>query len=154
MSADSQDRNQALVPRRVIVFYMLVLASVLGLVVRLVDLQVLKRDHFRQLAQAQSEGHVYVRVKRGEILDRNLRELAVSVESGSVGSHAGQVPEPGKAATALAPFLPLNQEEIRETLDSNTGFTYLARKIPPHQVTTINALKLKGIQVDWDVKRN
>jgi cell division protein FtsI/penicillin-binding protein 2 len=153
MNADSPDRNHALNPRRVILFYMLVLVSVAGLVVRLVDLQVLKRDHYRQQAQAQSKGHVYVRFKRGEILDRNLRELAVSVESGSVGSHAGQVRDPGKAAKALAPFLPLSREEIQETLVSNTGFTYLARKIPPHQVTTINALKLKGIQVDWDMKR-
>ena len=153
MNADSRNRNQALVPRRVILFYVLVLASVAVLVVRLVDLQVVKRDHYRQLAEAQSEGHVYVRVKRGEILDRNLRELAVSVESGSVGSHAGQVSDPGKAADALAPFLPLSPEEIQKTLVSNTGFTYLARKIPPHQVTTINALNLKGIQVDWDVKR-
>ena len=153
MNADSRNRNQALVPRRVILFYVFVLASVAVLVVRLVDLQVLKRDHYRQLAEAQSKSHVYVRVKRGEILDRNLRELAVSVESGSVGSHAGQVPDPGKAADALAPFLPLSPEEIQKTLVSNTGFTYLARKIPPHQVTTINALDLKGIQVDWDVKR-
>ena len=153
MNADSPDRNHALNPRRVILFYMFVLASVAGLVVRLVDLQVLNRDHYRLLAQAQSEGHVYVRFKRGEILDRNLRELAVSVESGSVGSHAGQVPDPGKAAKALAPFLPLSREEIQETLVSSSSFTYLARKIPPHQVTTVNALKLKGIQVDWDMKR-
>ena len=153
MSAEPEVRKPVLNPKRVMVFYLVILASVALLVVRLVDLQVFKREYYRQLAQAQSEGHVYVRYKRGEILDRNLRELAVSVESGSVGSHAGQVPDPDKAARALAPFLPLGPEEIHRKLASNTSFSYLARKIPPHQVTTIQGLNLKGIQVDWDVKR-
>ena len=153
MSVQSEDQPRSLGPGRVLVFYLLILVWIVGLLVRLVDLQVFQSDYYRKLAQGQGEGHTYLRSKRGEILDRNLRELAVSVETGSIGAQAGRIQNFEKTARALGPFLRLDGEKIREKLTSNTGFTYLARKIPPHQVPMIRDLKLPGIQVDWEVRR-
>jgi cell division protein FtsI (penicillin-binding protein 3) len=60
--------------------------SLWGLViaVRLVDLQVLERAFFERQSARQSERTINLDPRRGPILDRNGRPLAVSVEAESI----------------------------------------------------------------------
>ena len=69
------------------------------------------------------------RAPRGSILDREGRELAVSVEATSVYAIPDDVENPRAAAQALAPLLGLTAREVLERLESEHGFVWIRRQI-------------------------
>src|SRR5262249_1492265 len=84
----------------------------LGLVVwsafgvgRLVELQIVQGPRYRARAQRQQERRIEVAGRRGPILDRQGRQLAVSVEVSSVYAIADEVEDARSTGAALSPVL-------------------------------------------------
>lgn len=148
---DPQIRT-TLVGRLILLFLGFVLWA--GLITyRLVDLQVLEGPRFRQQAEAQQQGFVEVNAKRGDILDRRLEELAISVRSDSVFAQPAKVQDPLKTAEVLSPLLEMPATEIRQKLASGANFTFLKRRIPAETGRRIRSLKLPGIGTQEDATR-
>ena len=143
------------VPRtsRLLIFYLSVVLWFLAVSVRLVQLQVVESDDYREKALRQRKGYVDLRSRRGEILDCHLEEFAISVEAGLVQAHPHKVDDPAGAARQLAPILGLAEQELYDKLISETRFRYLAREISPRQMAQIRQLRLAGIDVAGDSKR-
>lgn len=150
--ATDQPLRSALVGRLIIVF---ALFGVWAAVItgRLVKLQVLEGPRFRQQAEAQQQGFVEVSAKRGDILDRRLEELAISVRADSVFAHPSQVQDPLRTAEMLAPLLEMPAAEVHRKLTESTGFVFLKRRVPADNARQIRELKLPGIGTQEDASR-
>jgi cell division protein FtsI (penicillin-binding protein 3) len=135
-------------------FFALILALWGAVVVaRLVQIQIAEGSHYRARAQRQQERRVEIPGQRGSILDREGRELAVSVESASVYAIPDDVRGRRETAAALVPVLGLASGEILEKLSSDRGFVWLRRQLDPEAVAAVQALKLPGIHFVTEPKR-
>ena len=120
---------------------------------RLIELQVVQGGKYRARAQRQQERRVEVSGRRGAILDRQGRELAVSVEFPSVYAIPDEVEDVSAAAAALAPLVQVPQAKIADRLSQAKGFVWVARKVAPPSADAIRRLKLKGIHLVAESKR-
>ncbi len=135
-------------------FFALMLALWGAVVVaRLVQIQIADGSRYRARAQRQQERRIEIPGQRGSILDREGRELAVSVETMSVYAIPDDVRGRREAAAALAPVLGLGSGEILEKLSSDRGFVWLRRQLDPDVAVAVQALKLPGIHFVAEPKR-
>jgi len=120
---------------------------------RLVLLQAWHHEDYALRSESQQRAFIEVSDKRGEILDRHLEELAVSVEAASVYADPMEVEDPPAVSRRLAPILELPEEELLRKLESHTRFTYLKRQMSPTVGRRIRELGLKGIHLQKENKR-
>jgi cell division protein FtsI (penicillin-binding protein 3) len=90
---------------------------------------------------------------RGFILDRNGKELAISVEVASIYAHPKQLTEPDKTIELLSELLELSPETLRSKLESNASFVWLARKVNPAIGDRVRELRIPGLGVKRESKR-
>ncbi len=122
-------------------------------VARLAQIQIADGSRYRARAQRQQERRVEIPGQRGSILDREGRELAVSVEASSVYAIPDDVENPRAAAEALAPVLGIPDRDILEKLESDRGFVWVRRQLAPEAAEKVRALKLPGIHFVAEPKR-
>ncbi|HET9795283.1 MAG TPA: penicillin-binding protein [Thermoanaerobaculia bacterium] len=144
----------ALRPARAAIF-----AAVLGawasvVAFRLVQVQIVHGDAYRARARQQQERTIVLPPRRGSILDRRGRELAVSVEAASVFAVPDKVRDPAAAAAALARVLGVPPSEIARKLSSEKGFVWIARKIDDGAAAKLKAMKLAGIGLLPELRRS
>jgi len=125
-------------------------------IVRLVQLQVLGREGFERQAARQSERTINLDPRRGPILDRNGRPLAVSVDAESVYAVPQEVHEPDQTADTLARALGLDAAARRELvaqLQRSRAFVWVRRKVDPRVTREIRDLQLDGIGFLTETRR-
>src|SRR5262245_22465075 len=125
-------------------------AVVLG---RLVQIQIAQGPRYRAKAQRQQERRIEITGQRGSILDREGRELAVSVEAASIYAIPDDVADARKTAEALAPYCDTSIREMLERLRSERGFVWIRRQMDPGEAARIRALKLPGIHFVTEPRR-
>lgn len=131
---------------------MLALAGVV-VGIRLVDLQVIRREAFSRLAQMQHEHAVTVPAHRGRILDRDGRPLAESLEVPSIYADTTRIGDPDAAADLLAPILGESRAALRRKLRDRRSFVYLARRVAPDVADRVLALEIPGVDTILESKR-
>ena len=126
----------------------------LAVVGRLVQIQIAQGSRYRAKAQRQQERRIEIVGQRGSILDREGRDLAVSVEAASVYAIPDDVVNRRAAAHAIAALLPEEGEsEILTKLSSEKGFVWIERQIEPDLARKVVALRLPGIHSVPESKR-
>ncbi len=125
----------------VVVFALI--AVVLG--VRLADLQLFRSDAYVKYGEQQRIRTVKLTADRGQIVDRNGVELAVSVPQWTVWADPSQVDDPAGAAAALAPVLEMDQDHLFQLLSEPDQHAYLARTVPDKVSRAVADLNLKGV---------
>ncbi len=131
-------------------FFLIGLGIVLG---RAFQLQVLENDNLKSIARDGIIGTAKLPPKRGTIYDREGRELALSVEVGSVFAHPKRIKAKEKTAEKLARILKIKQRRILKLLKSDRSFVWIKRRIPPERAQIVKAAKLKGVGVTNEIKR-
>ena len=116
----------------------------LVLVWRAFDLQVVQHEALSALAQSQSQRTISLKGKRGDILDRTGRRLAVSLQGVSLFAHPDQVESPSRTALRLSEALGIPHETLEDRLTSNRSFVWLARPLLPDQASPAQGLDLPG----------
>lgn len=139
--------------RRSRIFAIVLAAWAAIVIARLVELQVVEGARYRARATRQQARRIEISARRGSILDRAGRELAVSVEAFSVCAVPDDVEDPRKTARALASILHLPDSEIYERLTRPRGFVWILRKIDAASADRVRALKVPGIHVVPESKR-
>jgi cell division protein FtsI (penicillin-binding protein 3) len=129
---------------------MLWMGAALG---RLAYLQLFCYSDYLARAQRQQQRIVEVSPRRGVIYDRNLRELAMSVQVDSCFAVPVEIADAGMAARLLAGVLGASPEEIETKLSSSRSFVWIARKLSPQKVARIQALNLRGIYFQKENQR-
>lgn len=123
-------------------------------VARLSYLQVVRHDHYVELADKQHQRVVELAAPRGTIFDRDGRELAVSGPADSVYAVPREVEDAAATARALAAVLGGSADEIRKKIDAGKGwFAWIKRQVTPEEAARVKALDLPGIALREESKR-
>ncbi|MBN2371248.1 MAG: PASTA domain-containing protein [Vicinamibacteria bacterium] len=128
----------------------------LVIALRLVQLQILEHREFAVRAQRQSERTVSLDPRRGPILDRHGRPLAVSVEVESIYADPQSIADADAAAAALARALRLHAKERRSLgaqLQRDRAFVWVKRKVDPTMARAVKALKIHGVGFLTETRR-
>lgn len=131
----------------------MLLALLLGLwgaiiALRLIQIQVLEHKAYEVRASRQSERTVNLAARRGPILDRNGRQLAVSVDAESIHAEPQSIRDADREAGLLARALSLStgeRHELAGQLRRDRAFVWVKRKVDPNQAAAVRALELDGI---------
>lgn len=86
-----------------------------------------------------------VEARRGNIYDRNGRELVTNISVDSLYAIPALVTEPQKAAEALSPLLNRDVSYIYNALTRKSCFEWLGRKLETKTVQAIKDLNISGI---------
>ncbi|MBI1951674.1 MAG: PASTA domain-containing protein [Acidobacteria bacterium] len=139
------DRSPRSRRARLILLVVGVAAGLLAIFGRCAHLQVIRAPELLDQARSQQEKTITLDPLRGPILDRNGKELAVSVDVDSVFGEPGGVSDPAAAARRLAPVVGLPASELRERLSTDRHFVWIKRKITPELRRRIEALRIEGV---------
>ena len=116
---------------------------------RLYWLQILNGDRFAARAEEQHSGEFTLPARRGALLDRHGRSLAVSLEVHSLYAHPRKLSDPDGVAKALAPIVPESATELTNRLREDKSFVYLSRHLTQEGWQRIRgaAASTKGLNV-------
>ena len=120
---------------------------------RLAFLQLVQHSHYMTLAMRQQRRTLDITPKRGAIYDRNMHPLAMSVPVQSAFAIPTEVKDAGMAARLMSGVLGMQQDVVREKLESGATFVWIQRKLPPEKVQALAALNLKGIYFQEENQR-
>jgi cell division protein FtsI (penicillin-binding protein 3) len=144
-----------LVERRIGLMFALFLVLLGAATLRAGYLFAFKGGSLKKLAATQQIEDLSVPAKRGTITDRHGIALAISADASTVFATPFQVQDPVATARKIAPLLGKPPEDVAAKLSDRTrGFVYLARKLKIWQGTKIERLRLPGIGVTDDVRRD
>ena len=129
-------------------------ALVWGLLVvsRLVDLQVLQADHLSEKAVRQHQATVDIPARRGVILDRHGRELALSIPAESIGVFSDKVEDPEALAATLSEALNLPPSVLYQRMRRG-GFQWLKRLVTLVEEERARTLNLEILHFETESKR-
>lgn len=124
---------------------------------RLAWIQFVRGEWLRAQAMEVRLRDIPVEAKRGLITDRNLRELAVSMNADSVFAMPAQVKNPPEEARLLSDILKVDYDRVLTRLTRPSSFVYIKRKISPEESRALRELlkekKLPGIDLTQEGKR-
>jgi cell division protein FtsI (penicillin-binding protein 3) len=138
---------------RVIFISFFIFFSFALIIGRMFQLQVLKKEQLYKLAARQQMSQIPLVPKRGTIYDRNMNELAVSIEVDSVYAESKKVVEVERAVREISTILQNDPRELREKLKNQKSFEWIQRKISPKEAESVKSLRLTGIHFLRENKR-
>nr|BAL54845.1 cell division protein FtsI [uncultured Acetothermia bacterium]BAL58575.1 cell division protein FtsI [Candidatus Acetothermum autotrophicum] len=104
---------------------------------RLVQLQIVEADQWRELAKRFQEGTITIPAPRGRIYDRNGVLLAQDVRAISVALDNYTMTRPDVLEELLVKHLEIPRATAREKLYRPSYFTWIARAIPPERAEAL-----------------
>ena len=146
-------QSRALFVAAFIGFWMLVVCA------RLVYLQFSQYDNLANRARQQQQNSIDTAPLRGELLDRQGRQLARSVQTVSLFLDPGglNVGELDCTAQQLSQSLGMKYKdlfaEFREAQDAKRRFVWIARRLDADQANKVTELNLPGLQSVLEPKR-
>jgi cell division protein FtsI (penicillin-binding protein 3) len=137
------------------IFTLLVFFLVLfvALISRAFQIQVLSREGLKSLAVRQHIKTLHIEPERGIIFDRNGEKLAASILVDSICADPSKISNPSETAVSLASILKTDKDTILKKLSGSKNFCWLARKIPPDQAASVEALNIDGVFLTKEPKR-
>lgn len=136
-----------LLNRRTRAMRLLLVGVFLVMAFRLVQVQEFGHRHYAALSQAQLTRSVAVPPVRGGIYDRNGEVLAETVTRQTVVADPQIIKNPAAVANALSPLLGMATDTLRAKLTQQSGFVYLAHRVPDHVAAAITKLTINGINL-------
>jgi cell division protein FtsI (penicillin-binding protein 3) len=163
----NRNRNRSTLPRaiplRVARFWLICLfffawgAAISG---RLFWLQIMRHDDYIQRAQKQQQRTFEVAPRRGVLYDRNLHELAMTVQVDSWYADPGEIGDKDETAHQLAAIVhtdpedaQTNEAQILSRLNTGGRFAWIARRVSNETSAKMKALNLKGIYIQKEFQR-
>ena len=138
---------------RQVVIFLFFLLSLALLLARLFYLQAVRHNFYSEIANEQHVVSIELPPVRGTIFDRNMRVLAVNLNSDSVYANARLVKNKIRAAEILSGILNLREEFIMGRLSRDKSFVWIKRKVTPQESYAIKKLKMPGIEIIKESKR-
>jgi cell division protein FtsI (penicillin-binding protein 3) len=141
-----------------ICFLFLVWAFTIG--GRLFWLQVVHHQDFQERAEKQQQRTFEVAPRRGVLYDRELHELAMTVQADSFYAVPTEINDKQAAAHTLAAVVHTDasdafttETQIAERLTNGHNFAWIARRVTPEVAARIKTLPMKGIYSQKEFER-
>ncbi|MHB8764686.1 MAG: penicillin-binding protein [Deferrisomatales bacterium] len=140
--------------RRVALLAVPVLGLFAAAAVRAVMLQVYRAPELKARADDQSLRRIQLLPERGTLYDRNGRQLAYSLQGGSVFADPSALAEAPAEFERVCRTLDLDPVEARRQLArSGSRFAWLKRGVTPREEEAVRALGLAGVGVTREPRR-
>lgn len=140
-------RKRAVILNTAIVFGFFVV------ILRLADLMLLNHERLYERARMQQLKGEEIRVRRGLVLDRHGRELAVNLELESLYCDPCELAAPEKSAEVLSGITGKPVKAILNRMSSDGRFVWLQRKLEPDAARKVREARIKGVGFVPDAKR-
>lgn len=125
--------------------------------VRLVHLQVSMHEQLVERARNQQQGMIETGFERGQLSDREGRQLARSIETESVFIAPDEIKDVALASELIASSLGVDKaavaKQISEAREAKRRFLWIARRVPEEQAQKIAACKVDGVHLQKEAKR-
>lgn len=159
----SRNNPSQVIPLKRIRFWIICLffgVWVFAIATRLLWLQVIQHKAYVDRALRQQQRTFEVAPRRGVLYDRNLRELAMTVQVDSIYADPAQIADKKAAAHALAAIVHTDptdghttESEIAAHLAAGRNFAWIARRVRPEVASRVRALNIKGIFFQKEFQR-
>ncbi|WP_317890551.1 penicillin-binding protein [Acidicapsa ligni] len=123
-------------------------------------LQVLRHKEFVEKAQRQQQHTFEVAPRRGVLYDRNLRELAMTVQAESIYAVPSEIDDKEKVVHDLVEIVHggpedtwTSEPQILERVNASRGFAWIARRVDNEKAARVKALNIKGIYFQKEFQR-
>lgn len=127
---------------------------------RLFWIQIVRHQEFVERAQKQQQRTFEVAPRRGVLYDRNLHELAMTVQVDSIYAVPPEIDDKPGAARALAAIVHADPDDpqtaepqIAGRLAAGRSFAWIARRVNAETSARVKALNLKGIYFQKEFQR-
>jgi cell division protein FtsI (penicillin-binding protein 3) len=129
---------------------------------RLFWLQLIRHSDYVERAQKQQQRTFEVAPRRGILYDRNMRELAMTVQVDSIYAVPIEIDDKNKTSYArtLASLTHIDaadaqstEDQIAKRLNDGHGFAWVARRVKPEVSARVRALNLKGVYFQKEFQR-
>jgi cell division protein FtsI (penicillin-binding protein 3) len=133
---------------------------------RLFWLQIVRHKEFVERAEKQQQRTFEVAPRRGVLYDRNLHELAMTVQADSFYAVPSEIDDKQRAdwvqstAHALAAVVHTDRDdaftseaEIAERMTNGRSFAWIARRVTPEAAARVKALGIKGVYSQKEFER-
>src|SRR2546427_882050 len=142
---------------RALIVTLALVAWMLAIGARLVQVQITQHDDLAARAQSQQLGAIDTSPIRGQVLDRQGRELARSIDTESFFADPREVDNVDLTARNIAAATGLDQAELAKRLsdakDSNKKFVWIVRRMDVAAANKLDALNLDGLYSRKEPKR-
>ena len=127
---------------------------------RLFWLQIVRHNDYTERAQKQQQRTFEVAPRRGVLYDRNMRELAMTVQVDSIYAVPTEIDDQQAAARTLAAIVHTDPEDkqtredqIAHRIEEGKSFAWIARRVTPEASAKVHALNMKGIYFQKEFQR-
>lgn len=138
---------------RILIVGILFMTAFATIAAKAVHLQVYRSTWLSEKASNQYEKSLTISGKRGIIYDRNLNEMAVSIDVTSIAAYPGRVEDPGAAAKSLAGELGLNARTLQRKLAAKKSFVWIKRQTTAKETIAVKNLEIPGVDFFTEYNR-
>ncbi len=124
-----------------------------SLIVRIFFIQYFQSEFLQEKAYEQQTRDRLIKPKRGNILDRNLMDIANAETVCSVSVIHAQVKNEKKAAEVLSQKLDLDYDFVLKKIQKKVALERIKTKVDKKLADEIRELNIDGIVIDDDIKR-
>ncbi|RBY77149.1 penicillin-binding protein 2 [Geodermatophilus sp. TF02-6] len=139
--------------RRLTLGLVLVVVPLLAITGKLVLLQGVDAGDYATAAAQDRLRSDPIPALRGQVVDRDGRPLAYTVDASRVVADPTVVADPARTALALTTLLDVPVSELTARLSEDSRYVVLAAQVPPETVDAIDELGLAGITAEDDPQR-
>ncbi len=133
-----------------LVFFLIAFA---GLTVRAFQLQIVENGRLKARASDQYRKTIDILPERGEIYDRNLNELAISMEVDSVYAQPSMIEDRRTAAEAVSSIVSVDAGSVYKRLRDKSSFVWLKRQIDMPETERSIVRGIRGVGLLKERKR-
>lgn len=116
-------------------------------------IQVLDNRELTSKARGEYTDNILIKGKRGDILDRNMKKLATTIDSFSLSACPAEIEAPVVDSRKMAGVLGINRRRLEKKLKIKKKSILLKRKISPALASAIKKMDIKGLFFQNDVIR-
>jgi cell division protein FtsI (penicillin-binding protein 3) len=139
---------------RIVLIFLMISAAWCTLLARAVLLQIFPDERLAQLQRRQFETTLTVSSRRGAILDRQGKELAITINTKSLFADPQMIDDPYRTAQQLKKILGLNFRDTNKKLRAPKGrFVWLKRQLSKDEAERVKALGNRGLGLVDEPKR-
>ncbi len=143
--------------RRILFVTLILVVWMLAVGARLVQLQVSRHDELAAKARNQQLSSIETAPTRGQVLDRQGRELARSLDTESFYADPSEIGSVNDTAKKIAAITGQDANELAQRLaaakDSNKKFFWIVRRVDLERGSKLDAMELPGVYSRKEPKR-
>jgi len=138
---------------RILLVGVIFITAFAAIAAKAVHLQIYRSTWLSEKASDQYEKSLTTSGQRGIIYDRNLSEMAVSINVTSIAANPDRVANPAATAKALAKILSLDARSLQSKLSSKKAFVWIKRQSTAKETSAVKELDTPGIDFVTEYNR-